>query len=456
MTVDGYQDEIDLRPYLLNIVNHWWQIALLVFLCVSAALAVSLIQPRRYEATATILATRSRAVLSLADQFPTVNEPVDYSSRFNAFQSIANSDQVVLETIQQIGEILPNESRQLEEFKKQLDISINGDIIRFSATAENPQVAAQIANEWAHQAILAINQAYRGESLPSDIHEQIQTARQEYQQAQATLESFTQENQISLLNKQLEEAEGSLDTLVKEHLRKISYFSQRQESMDWVIFQTEALKNQIEMGSNSSAAEIGDALAVLRARASTFSISPSFDDGQSVSGVGPSNTGDMILNLQLNGLEDQNLNITVEDLENLIKQAQAEKEKARKNLEALSQENNNNPESVSIQKTSERIQTLQTRLEEQQAKQRELTSNRDLNWKAYDAFLQKETELKNTGQTNNQVNLATEAVIPEKPTSRGTLQNIAIAGMLGLIIGIAWLLGSQWWQSLSNEKNDQV
>jgi uncharacterized protein involved in exopolysaccharide biosynthesis len=457
MTVYEYEDEIDLRPYLLNIVKHWWQIGLIVIFSVSAALAYGLTRSRNYESTATILVTRSRAVLSLANQFPTVNEPVDYRSRMEAFQSIASSDGVALKTIKQLQDRQPIASQQLEDFKRSTEISSSGDIIKVTSTAKNPQLAAQIANTWARQAVTAINQAYSGEELPGEIQSQIQAAQQEYQQAQTSLESFMQENQISLLQKQLEEAEGVLDTLVKERMRKIAYFSQRGENMDQIISQAEALKSQIEGGSTSAAAGIGDALAILRARLNTFGIAPiqftTSEDGKLE--ALPSNPGDLVLNFQMNGLSDQNLSVTADDLDNLIQQAQTEKEKALNSLDALSQADNTSLESVSIDNTNARIQDLQTRLEEQQARQRELTANRDLTWKAYQAFLEKETELKNTSQTNNQVNIATEAVVPEKPTSRGTLQKMAIAGILGLFVGVAWLVGSQWWRSFNQDKIDE-
>jgi uncharacterized protein involved in exopolysaccharide biosynthesis len=253
-------------------INHWWQIAIVTILAVAAVLIYSLTQPRAYETSATILVTRSRSVLSLADQFPTVNEPVDSRSRMDALESIANSDGVALATIHQLGEQIPAESRQLEIFKNSTEISSSGDIIRVTSIAKDPQLAAQIANTWAQQAVTAINQAYSGEELPGEIQSQIQAAQQEYQQAQTSLESFMQENQISLLQKQLEEAEGVLDTLVKERMRKIAYFSQRGENMDQIISQAEALKSQIEGGSTSAAAGIGDALAILRARYCPYSI----------------------------------------------------------------------------------------------------------------------------------------------------------------------------------------
>ncbi|MEJ2710033.1 MAG: hypothetical protein P8074_20650 [Anaerolineales bacterium] len=196
----------------------------------------------------------------------------------------------------------------------------------------------------------------------------------------------------------------------------------------------------------------------MRARLNTFGIAPiqftTSEDGKLE--AAPSNPGDMVLNFQLNGLDGENLNVTAADLENLIQQAQTEKGKALNSLETLSQGDANSLESVSIQNTNARIQDLQTRLEVQEARQRELTSNRDLKWQAYQAFLEKETELRNTSQTNTQVNLATEAVVPEKPTSRGTVQKIVIAGILGLFVGVAWLVGSQWWRSFNEEKIEEA
>jgi LPS O-antigen subunit length determinant protein (WzzB/FepE family) len=42
MTV--YEDEIDLRPYILALIHNWWRIALVVLILASLALAFSLLQ----------------------------------------------------------------------------------------------------------------------------------------------------------------------------------------------------------------------------------------------------------------------------------------------------------------------------------------------------------------------------------------------------------------------------
>ena len=68
-----YDDEIDLRPYIQALRKRWWLIAIITGICAAAAFAYSYFQERNYEAVATILLTRSRASLSLADQFDHVH-----------------------------------------------------------------------------------------------------------------------------------------------------------------------------------------------------------------------------------------------------------------------------------------------------------------------------------------------------------------------------------------------
>ena len=87
-----YEDEIDLRPYILAVLIYWWVIVLMAVLAGTAALIFSLVQAREFQATTTVLLTRSRATLELAEQFPTINEPIDARARMDSLVSIAYSD----------------------------------------------------------------------------------------------------------------------------------------------------------------------------------------------------------------------------------------------------------------------------------------------------------------------------------------------------------------------------
>ncbi len=113
----AFDEEIDLRPYLQSLFQRWWQIVLLAALAAIAALAISLTQARKYEAVATLLLTRSRSTLSLAEQFPTINEPVDTASRISAILAIAQSDAIAQTTLQAVKDRLPKNSQKLQDLK---------------------------------------------------------------------------------------------------------------------------------------------------------------------------------------------------------------------------------------------------------------------------------------------------------------------------------------------------
>jgi uncharacterized protein involved in exopolysaccharide biosynthesis len=442
-----YQEEINLKPYLLNIIRNWWQIGAVVILTASVTLVFNFMQPRKYEAVASILVTRSRAVLELADQFPTLNEQVDWRSRMDAFISISRSDKVASDTFNTTRDSL-SEIVDLQEFKSRVKINNIGDLIQVIAVTKDPVLSAEIANKWAEESVLTINQAYSGDQLPSEIHDQVITAQEEYRNAQADLENFIAENNIELLNQQINEAQSLSEALINQRLEDINYYSQRKLEMEQVIRQAEALKEQMDNGNGSNAAALGDYLAVLKARTNTFRIEPTNPnlDGNPTT---ESNRSDLVINLQLPELNspEASLGNFSQDIDSLINQAKLEVQQSDEQLNANIQKVLQGDEYNLIQESTEKIQDLQKSLEKLQAREKELTSERDLAWNTYQALVQKETEIRNTSKTNDHVSLATKAVPPQNPTSRGIIQKTAIGGLIGLLIAVIWLFGSQWWES---------
>ncbi len=452
-----YDDEIDVRPYVLSLVRHWR--LLIAFVVITSAIAIlfSIFQPRKYQATAKILLTRSRVVLSLAQQFPTVNEPVDTLSRMNAILSIAQSDSLALQTFNAIKERLPLEEQDFTEFKKLVTIQNSGDIITINAAAKTPELAAEIANEWARQAVESINLAYAGEQLPSEIQSQLITVKQNYEETQAALEAFIQDNRLEILQKQISEAQNLSNALVQDRSWKINFYTQRMQLMDQIITQAEALKQELGNGSSSTAARLGDALAVLLTKATAFGATTFPNTTTSIdtssSPPPPSSPLSMYsglnLNIQLPDLDVLNPSASgySDDLDRLIQQASQEKSTAETNLQEIRQQILQNQGYEPIEEIEKQIQQLQKQLEAEKARQRLLTSDRDLAWQTFQTMTQKETELRNAVQTSNQVSFASQAVSPQQPSPRGTILRTIIAAFLGLIIGITWVLGSQWWKS---------
>ena len=83
------------------------------------------------------------------------------------------------------------------------------------------------------------------------------------------------------------------------------------------------------------------------------------------------------------------------------------------------------------------ILQLQEQLEREQARKQELTSVRDLAWETYNTLARKEAEVGVASQvTDTEVRFAVPAVEPQEPVGPKKKLNIAIAGVLGLMVGV--------------------
>jgi len=461
-------DELDLRPYLRAVFRQWWLIAALIGLAAVVAMILSFNQARTYTTTSTILIVRSKPALSLADRFPTVNEPIDQNSRMLAVLSIAKSDSLALRVIDAMGEELPAENRDIAALQGSIEVENQGDAILISATATDPELAAAIANTWANQLVQAVNTAYSGELPLTEIQSQLETTRQDYETSQAALEGFLQSNQISLLEKQVAEAQTLLDKTSGDRPWQIAYYSQRQQLMDQVIAQGQALAEQIRNGSASSAGNLGDAVAILRARATAFGLIQTppltFEQAEKTDAafqttqqqvqittapVQAEALPGLTLTVQASDLATGENNVAsayLSDLETLVAQARSEKEKAAEQLEALAQDVLSNQEDPVIGESAGRLQGLEARLESESARLKELTSQRDLAWSAYLALAQKETEIRNASQTYSQVGIASPALPAEQAAGRGTLMKMLLAGALGAMLATGWILITTWWR----------
>jgi uncharacterized protein involved in exopolysaccharide biosynthesis len=135
----------------------------------------------------------------------------------------------------------------------------------------------------------------------------------------------------------------------------------------------------------------------------------------------------------------------------LIQLAEGEIKRADDALNALQESVLQGTGNESLDEIDNQIRAFQTQYEDEQARMKELTSQRDLAWEAYQAMAQKQAELQSATQTNSLIIVASPAVPPEKPVSRGTVRNTLAGAALGLVLGIAFVLSSEWWHANISE-----
>ena len=453
-----FEDEFDIRPVISNLLSQWKLIVLIAVLAAIGGLTFSLVQPRSYESIATIIATRSQLQLSLADQFTTVNETNDFRSRMDAFLTIANSRQIAQTVKNALNGQLPP-AYNVTSLMNAVEISDSGDAIQIAAIAEDPNLAADIANTWATEVTQAINRAYSGEQPLSEIQGRLNEAEISYNEAQSELEKFIAENQISFLENQISAKESLLTSLANDQVSQMLFIHDRIQSMETLLIEAEALKEQFENGSSSNAGKAGDALALLFARANASGVIEEITSNQAVT----SEQGTIIfynpglsLDVQLSDFDGLILDSerSIQEISDLIVLAEREKAKAEATLGALG-ESGSQDDTLELQLTVDSdLRELKSRLEQATARNLQLTSDRDLAWEAYQELLKKETEIITTADTNNEVVLASSALPAQQPLSRQTVIKTMIAGLVGLLVGIGVVLTVSWWRSDSSDSVD--
>lgn len=141
-------DEIDLRMYMAAIRRRWWVVLLVVGLALGISFIVSARQPKRYQAEATLLAQSPRYQWRFDSRIlPYVDTRRDYQRELAPIGLSSHIAQRAAELLQQSG-IVPNATP--EELRAAVSVRTGeGSTLIVTATADEPQKAAAIANAWA-------------------------------------------------------------------------------------------------------------------------------------------------------------------------------------------------------------------------------------------------------------------------------------------------------------------
>jgi uncharacterized protein involved in exopolysaccharide biosynthesis len=463
-------NEIDIRLFLAEVLKKWKWILGLMLLAGLFALAISLLLPEQYQAEAMIFLPRSRTELSLASQFQTINDPIDSSSRIEGIIAIAESDEVAVDTLGSISDQAESDQWGVEEIKDVVKVSNIGDAILIVARTDDPILSADIANNWANFSVDRINQAFRLNQVAITDENQILQAQSDYIFAQAELENFLTNNRVGVLTNQI----GELNTLISELSNdasvRIRHLESLKHSMEEMIIEAQALRRQVESESQSPAGALGDALAVLFARAAGLSVLDlpqevstqtleSTEESENVQSIIQSTTlsppQSLTFDLQISTLESlqngsadysQELTDLIESLESGIEDLEVE-------VNLLAEEQLAGEQSEILETAYTRLTSLESGLENENARKLELESNRDLAWDTYQILLQKDIELRSEAQTGERVIVASRAIPPETSESRGIIRNVAIAGLFAFVLAVGWVVLRFWWRDEGEVKS---
>jgi len=395
---------IELRQYLA-VVRRWlWLIVLGTFLAGATALVVSFLTPPIYQAEAGVLIVRSGSEIVLEPRYRTLTEEdlapiINMQERRKALTALVSNTTIASQVMEELGSILEPEEREAGMLVEMVKAELDGDLIRILVEADSPEKATAIANAWAPAYEGYVNSFYVGTTQSSaDLQIQADEALGDYQKAEAALTEFLGNNQIATLTDEIGAKEATLD----------DYYA-AQRSLDRLLADAKTVREGLEEDvPSSSTGRNSLALLLLRARASTLS-----------SGL-PAEL-QVSLDQQIEIAEDPAQQLS--ELDTLIANLEIRQEQVQRLIDegTLQQE----------------ILQLEEQLERERARERELTSARDLAWDTYQMVVRKVAEVQMAGQAEGTlVRFAVPATEPQSPIRPRKKLNTLLGSVVGAMLAV--------------------
>jgi capsular polysaccharide biosynthesis protein len=279
-------------------------------------------------------------------------------------------------------------------------------------------------------------------------------------------------------NTLLRQMELSIEGKANDRARILNDWYDRKANLERLQIQLKDMKGQLEEGNTSAAAASGDALALVFARAGLF---------------GQEGMPELLLDVDLAQLSETGQDLTSADVEGLLHIVEDGLDEANGEIKRLTEELfrgtnldipgripedhelfqlvNAQVESAlnadvglqineqifgagvepldrTLDQLSDQRQVLSARLENLEARQRELTRARDTAWGLYTTLDNKAREVDAQFATGApQVRLAVQALPPLEPDPRGRLMLSLIAAGAGGLIAIVYVFGREYWKS---------
>jgi len=379
---ESYEDEIDLHQYLDTLRRRWkWIVGLAIVAALVAGIA-SLLIPPTFEAAAVAITSNT-----FTNSGPSTTTGLSPQAQL----TLMTSPEVAARVIQARRDELPTAQRDPFALLRQVQVkpdSADKSLFRVTAQADQPQLAADIVNAWVDAGVAILNQQANdatGQSI-APLEQAKGKAQSDFQLAEENLKKQERGSQIDQLTEEIARTQKALTTVVTQT-----------ETIRISRAQSQTLKQQVQQGQVVLTAEM---LLNLQTAASssdaTFLIQPS--QGTTLT------------------QKEQLDRLGALDAALLAKQT------------ALDQ---------SIDRLTQQVGDLQRRLNDKETLLIEPRRARDTARANYDAAsAQLRDAQARLAQSQNPARVVSRAVAPDSPTQPKPLQNVAIAAVVGLMLGV--------------------
>ncbi len=403
-------ETIDLRPYVEAILRRWWVILGAVLAGILVAVLLQYTQ-NSYQATALVAVTEPTQQLQFDAR---ITNSVDMNALLPAYPELALSDEVLTILLAQATELSADEIAYLPQLADMLDATKGADprLVRLTAHADSPQLAADLANAWAETFVTfveAIHQVSGGDV--EFFTTQLAETNAQLEAAERALVDFQSGSRMGIVDNEL----LSLTTLQATYLGD-------QRRLNLALEDIRALRRRIEAGEGDIITW-ADQLTALMLQIRVYET------------VAPTPESAGAVQLQLNSQQDLTTSQRTAQLRLLDELAQS----AEQSLSEID---------VKLLELEAPIFALQREKQDIFHQFEKLVRNRDVAKETYLTLARKIDEVRiQSEDTDSGVKTISLAAVPLKPQRANIFITAAMASLAGLLLSIFVILILDWWKN---------
>jgi len=405
-------DEIDLRPIFQALMKAWKVIIAVVLVSGLLAGLIKVLMTPPYEARATLLVTNKS--VKVAPSTPIVSEQAPLNTlgntQYDVIEDLMKSDVLMKRLKNKLAEKgLIIEDAQLDALLE-VDRKNNTTFI-LKTYGHSSADAEQLAALYVQEVTRFIYESYGADvTLLSETEQLLSQARERYWKAQAELEQFIGSGEIEATLQEIRRISNAIEGVRAATLNRYNEYLSRMNQIDRLLREARLLRERLEYGNP----DLSESLAALLFRVQSVS-----------AGGGPT--------LQLDSSVVNSISATVSDMDSLISSLEAEYSRLQRDVAELSVAQFDSFTTVNLEQLYKQLFAEQTRLEQLNRKQTELTRERDTAYSLYETLLRRIDELKLEKLSRPITVRHLGTVADEKPS---LVSKAALFAGLGSLVGL--------------------
>lgn len=421
------EQEIDLRPYIQAFFRQWRLILGLVAAFCILAVIVTLLLPRQAKARGDVLVVARTSQLALDSRFAERDATMvtNATNQRQALIDLASSPE--LET-RVAAEIFQDDGYAPGQLRNAVSVTARSDLLQFEASAETSSQALELVEAWARHYEALVNEVYTRASIEDrNLESQIADAQARYDETKAALAAFYGAGDLVRAEQQVIRLEGLLKGGSEAQLSLYTSYLTRTQELSLILEDARALQAQYEEGD----ADLGASLAALVVRARlaggeqlpvqlSFESAESFAQGQAAAA----------------------------DLERFIEVLEGERERMVAQAEALAGAlAMGDTSAIGLppelrQSYEAELSAARAALAEARGQETLLLQRQSVALKSLEVLQAKRDETQIAQAVPDiSVRYVGKALVPPRSITTSLVLNLVVAGVLGLVLGSALVIG---------------